>query len=126
MHRVLHRYFFGLKDATMVAHKELLTIARELVPPKRGWRWNQALMDTGALICMARGPRCEECPLRETCMARAEATSVGWPKPERKTPIHRYEESNRYYRGRVLAQLREISHEGKEGVALREVGRRVR
>ena len=47
MHRVLHRYCFGLKDATTAANKELLSIARELVPPKRGWRWNQALMETG-------------------------------------------------------------------------------
>ena len=83
-------------------------------------------METGALICTARSPRCEECPLREGCRARSEATSAGWPKPERKTPAYRYEDSNRYYRGRVLAELREISHQGKESIALRELGRRVK
>ena len=126
MRRVLHRYFFGLKATTTATDKELLRIAGELVPPKRGWRWNQALMEAGALVCTARRPRCTECPLRQGCRARAQATSTGWPKPERKTPARRYEDTNRYYRGRVLAELREISHEGKEGIALRELGRRVR
>jgi A/G-specific adenine glycosylase len=126
MRRVLHRYFFGLKAATTATDRELLPIATGLVPPGRGWRWNQALMETGALLCTARSPRCEECPLREGCRARAEATSVGWPKPERKTPACRYEDTNRYFRGRVLAALREISHEGNEGIELRELGRRVK
>jgi A/G-specific adenine glycosylase len=83
-------------------------------------------METGALLCTARSPRCEECPLRQGCRARSEATPTDWPKPERKTPACRYEDSNRYYRGRVLAELREVSHQGKEGIALRELGRRVR
>ena len=106
MRRILHRYFFGLKAATTATNKELSKIVGKLVPPQRGWRWNPALMETGALVCTARSPRCEECPLREGCRARIEAASAGWPKPERKTPAYRYEDSNRYYRGRVLAELR--------------------
>jgi len=126
MHRVFHRYFFGLRDATTSSDKDLMTIAAELVPPNRGWRWNQALMETGALVCTARSPGCEECPLRQGCHARAEATSAGWPKPERKAPGYRYETSNRYYRGRVLAELRRVSRSDDGGLTLRELGRRVR
>jgi A/G-specific adenine glycosylase len=126
MGRVLHRYFFGLKAATSATDRERLQIAKELVPPKRGWRWNQALMETGALVCTARVPRCDECPLREGCRARAEASESGWPRPEKKIPAYRYEDSNRYYRGRVLAELRKASHAGSEGIALRELGRRVK
>ena len=125
MSRVLRRYFFGLQPATPPTDRELLAKATELVPPRRGWRWNQALMETGALVCTARKPRCEECPLREGCRARAEASAAGWPKPERKVAEHKYEESNRYFRGRVLAELRRVSHAGSEGIALRELGRRV-
>ena len=29
--------------------------------------WNQALLDLGALICGARAPKCEECPVRTHC-----------------------------------------------------------
>jgi len=126
MRRVLQRYFFGLKAATSTTAKQLLQIAEELVPPDRGWRWNQALMETGALVCTARSPRCAECPLREGCRARVEAMSAGWPKPERRIPAYRYEDSNRYYRGRVLAELRRVSSSGSKGIALHELGRRVR
>jgi len=126
MRRVLHRYYVGLKAPTSATDKELLTIATDLVPPKRGWRWNQALMEIGALVCTARSPRCEECPLREGCRARSEAISTGWPKPQRKTAAYRYEDTNRYYRGRVLAELRSDSSSNGTGITLRELGRRVR
>jgi A/G-specific adenine glycosylase len=126
MRRVLHRLFFGLEAATSATGGDLLRMATELVPPGRGWRWNQALMETGALLCTARNPRCDECPLREGCRARAESASTGWPRLERKSPAYRYEDSNRYYRGRVLAELREISHAGGEGIELRVLGRRIK
>jgi A/G-specific adenine glycosylase len=126
MRRVLHRLFYGLQAATRATDKNLLEIARDLVPIGRGWRWNQALMETGALLCTARRPRCDECPLREFCRARAEVATSGWPQPERKTPPFRYEDSNRYYRGRVLAELREISCAGTVGIDLRDLGRRIR
>jgi A/G-specific adenine glycosylase len=126
MRRVLRRFFFGLKVTKPPTDRDLLGIATELVPQGRGWRWNQALMETGALLCTARSPRCDECPLREGCRARAEATSVDWPRPERKSSAYRYEDSNRYYRRRVLAELREVSHVGAEDIALHDLGRRVK
>jgi hypothetical protein len=49
-----------------------------------------------------------------------------WPKPERKTPVYRYEDSNRYYRGRVLAVLRRISRSNGGVITLRELGRQVK
>ena len=123
MRRVLQRLFFGVETPT---ERDLLKIAGELVPPGRGWRWNQALMETGALICTARRPACEDCPLRDGCRARSETLSSGWPQPVRRTPTFRYEDSNRYYRGRVLAALREDSRAGGDGLALHEVGRRLK
>ena len=126
MRRVLHRYFFGLIAPTSATEKEFMKLATELVPPKRGWRWNQALMETGALVCTARSPRCDECPLRDGCRARVEATSLGWPKRESKTRTYRYEDTNRYHRGRVLAELRRVSPAESEGITLRELGWRVK
>ncbi len=29
--------------------------------------WNQALLDLGALVCTARSPKCNECPVRAFC-----------------------------------------------------------
>ena len=34
--------------------------------------WNQALLDLGALVCTARAPKCDECPVRASC-----ATGMG-------------------------------------------------
>src|SRR5437016_2128892 len=33
----------------------------------RAWKFNQAIMELGALICVARKPRCPQCPVRPVC-----------------------------------------------------------
>src|SRR5438128_12643405 len=83
--RVLLRVFFG--DDRQRVSRERLTrqrpipprhiwdLARALVPKdgKRAWRFNQAVMELGALICVARKPKCPECPVtpvRRTGKAR--------------------------------------------------------
>ncbi|MGH3144868.1 MAG: A/G-specific adenine glycosylase [Rubrobacter sp.] len=126
MRRVLQRVFFGVDPAMPATEKDLLKVAVELVPSGRGWEWNQALMETGALLCTARKPLCGECPLREECSAHSGTLSTGWPQPERKEPVNKYEGSNRHYRGKVLAQLREDPRAGGEGITLRELGGRIR
>ncbi len=37
-------------------------------------RWNQALLDLGALRCTARAPRCGECPVAAHCLTGRETT----------------------------------------------------
>ncbi len=55
MHRVLHRVFFGPDvPAATAKPKEVMDLAAGLVPPGRGWAWNQAVMEFGALRCTAR------------------------------------------------------------------------
>lgn len=43
--------------------------AQALMPedPTRANAWNAAVMELGALVCTARSPACERCPLAETC-----------------------------------------------------------
>jgi hypothetical protein len=41
----LVRLFLGVKDPKPATDEDLLEIATELVPPGRGWQWNQALME---------------------------------------------------------------------------------
>ena len=45
-------------------------IAAALVPPKHPGRFNQALMDLGALVCTPERPLCVTCPLESHCEAR--------------------------------------------------------
>lgn len=44
--------------------------AETLLPQRGGRRHTSALMELGALVCVARDPRCEECPVQSHCQAR--------------------------------------------------------
>ena len=126
MHRVVHRLFFGPDVPESTAKDRAISeVARALVPPGGGWEWNQALMEFGALRCTARKPACEVCPLRDSCRAYPEVLEAltNAPRRAKKEPGFRYEGSNRYYRGRVLARLREMP-EG--GISMRELGTSLR
>lgn len=58
-------------------------------------------MELGATVCTARTPRCGECPVRAWC------ASPGRPpaRSPRRTQPERFEDSNRWVRGRVVAAL---------------------
>ena len=74
--RVLERVF-GAKDVWKLAEK--------LVPKKgeRAWRFNQALMELGALVCTARKPKCPECPVRSDCLAVRSMERIRSPRSAR-------------------------------------------
>ena len=44
-------------------------IAEQVVPKngKTAWKFNQAMIELGATICVARKPKCPECPVRSSC-----------------------------------------------------------
>lgn len=67
--RVIARYFLGVGSGESSA-PEIWKIAAAMVPKngKRAWAFNQAIMELGARICVARKPRCPECPVRRGCM----------------------------------------------------------
>ena len=67
--RVLRRVFFGSNRVPRTAHRRIWELARTLVPKngKQAWKFNQAVMELGALICVARKPKCPECPVRPAC-----------------------------------------------------------
>ena len=66
--RVLARVFVGHGDPR--AHgtrKHLWAISESLVPRRRVFDFNQALMDLGAMVCVARKPKCLVCPMTTIC-----------------------------------------------------------
>ncbi|HKG26749.1 MAG TPA: A/G-specific adenine glycosylase [Thermomicrobiales bacterium] len=130
MKRVLHRALMGPEHPDHpVKESELLALAERLLPPARAWQWNSALMDLGATVCTSRRPNCLTCPLLTSCRS-AEDFLAGRASPTavRKTPPYRFEESNRFYRGRVLATLRSLPTEDDtpNGIGLEELGRTIR
>jgi A/G-specific adenine glycosylase len=67
-------------------------------PPGRAAQFNQATMDLGATICTARAPRCAVCPLQTGCDGPRMVVA-----PRRAS--ERFQDSNRWVRGRVVAAL---------------------
>src|SRR5438270_3602887 len=67
--RVLRRVFFDRATRNVQRATKVWELARTLVPKngKRAWRFNQAIMELGALICVARKPKCPQCPVRPHC-----------------------------------------------------------
>lgn len=46
---------------------------REVIPAGAAGDFNQGLIELGALVCVPNGmPKCEECPVKEWCLAREE------------------------------------------------------
>jgi A/G-specific adenine glycosylase len=87
------------------------TACERLISRRAPGRWNQAMMDLGALVCTARSPRCGACPVARWCRSRPRlATRVAESSPayrsRRKQGV--FAGSTRYYRGRIVQALRDL------------------
>jgi A/G-specific adenine glycosylase len=82
-----------------------LDVVERLLPayPSKAARVSAGLMELGALICTARNPACERCPLTATCawVAAGRPASDG---PKRRA--QGYAGTDRQVRGLILAELR--------------------
>ena len=66
--RVLFRVFIGAGDPKSHGMKKhLWAVSETLVPQRRVFDFNQALMDFGAMVCTARKPKCLVCPMAKGC-----------------------------------------------------------
>jgi A/G-specific adenine glycosylase len=88
--RVLERH-----DGVRRTPRELAARAGELLPQRRPAAFNQAMMELGATVCAPRRPLCERCPVRPGC--------AGGETSVRPPPRERFEDSDRWLRGRVVA-----------------------
>ena len=77
--RLLRRHF-GVAVSARARTRLLWDLAAAVIPKGQGYVINQALMDLGALLCRSRAPRCNECPLRRSCVFRANVRQ-GLPQP---------------------------------------------
>jgi len=68
--RVLFRVFVGRGNPKSHAMKRhLWRVSEAMVPRARVFDFNQAIMDFGAMVCVARKPRCLVCPMAASCKA---------------------------------------------------------
>ena len=104
--RVLARSVDGRALAAPALTAAETRLAASLVPqdPERSAAWNVAVMELGALVCRARGPRCGECPLADLCAWVVAGRPPDDGPPRRGQAWHG---TDRQVRGRVLQALRE-------------------
>jgi A/G-specific adenine glycosylase len=94
--RVIERH-----DGARHTAKTLAARAGELLPPGRAAEFNQAMMELGATVCRPRAPRCGACPIRDGCAGGPTA------RPPRRPRAERFEDTDRWARGRIVAALLE-------------------
>jgi A/G-specific adenine glycosylase len=69
--RVLARLFdVRVPTDSAVGREKLWQSAAQLVPRYNSARFNSALIDLGALVCLSNKPKCNICPVRKFCRAK--------------------------------------------------------
>ncbi|ETY71933.1 adenine glycosylase [Bifidobacterium moukalabense DSM 27321] len=128
--RVLSRVFLGTESRGGAASPAERALANKVLPedPVAGCRgfdrpsvmWNQSVMELGAVICTAKSPLCEQCPVSAECAFLANGRpGLG----ERRTrPRQRFQGTDRQVRGLVLNALRGLP-EGRSAVGREDLER---
>jgi A/G-specific adenine glycosylase len=90
--RVVAR-FRGMADdiAREATRRQVAGYLRARIPPRRAGDFNEALMETGALVCRPRAPECGRCPLSGECVAFREDRTGELPVKTRGKPVPHYE-----------------------------------
>jgi A/G-specific adenine glycosylase len=96
--RVIERH-----DGTARRPAALARRAGEWLPAGRAATFNQAMMELGATVCTPRAPRCGECPIRRGCASHERGLPAA--PGRRARGAERFEDSDRWARGRIVAAL---------------------
>jgi len=104
--RVIGRAWSGAPLPGPSVRRDERDLAARIVPAQaaEAARWAVASMELGALVCTARAPQCEDCPLAATCVWFATGQPGLADAPRRTQAWHG---TDRQVRGRILALLRE-------------------
>lgn len=71
--------------------KQISALVKKLLPKQGSGRFNQALMDLGASLCISRKPVCHRCPIQDDCQAYAHQLQHRLPVTIKRKPIpHRH------------------------------------
>jgi len=104
--RVVARVVHGQAIAGPPATTRDLADTEALLPadPPAAAIASVGIMELGAIVCTARAPKCDECPIAAWCAWRL----AGYPPYEgpSRAPQARFDGSDRQVRGRIMAILR--------------------
>lgn len=81
--RILHRYFaIEQRD-----EKQLWKAAYELFDAKHPFEYNQAMMDIGSMVCLAKKPLCDVCPFEKECKGKSNPIKYPQAKIKKIKPV---------------------------------------
>lgn len=108
--RVLARTLEGKQYPAKALTRAERDLAAAAMPAERHTAnvWNVAVMELGALVCAARGPRCEECPVADLCAWNLAGRPAHDGPPRRGQAWHG---TDRQVRGVLLQRLRDAHSE---------------
>ena len=102
--RLYARCWSGVDAPSSSPNNSERELAKSLIPPDDDGTWAAATMELGALICKARNPLCEECPLSSQCLWR----SLDYPVREvQQRKSENWHGSDRQCRGVIMNALRD-------------------
>ncbi|MCH1866127.1 A/G-specific adenine glycosylase [Nocardioides sp. CFH 31398] len=103
--RVVGRVLTGRESPPPSLTRAERDLAGDLLPDDEATAatWSVAVMELGALVCTARAPRCEACPVADVCAWRA----AGHPASEGPRRRQAWDGTDRQCRGRLMAVLRD-------------------
>ncbi|MGH3750097.1 MAG: A/G-specific adenine glycosylase, partial [Micromonosporaceae bacterium] len=106
--RVVSRAVHGQPDSGVSTSRSDLATMEGLLPaePEQAARVSVAFMELGALVCTARNPRCDACPLSPQCTWHASGEAL--PDGPSRRP-QRYAGTDRQVRGLLMAVLRDAT-----------------
>ncbi len=107
--RVLARARTGVGLGAPSLTRAETTLADACVPDDvdASVQWNVAVMELGALLCTARSPQCDQCPINDRC-AWLLAGSPAYSGPAHKRQA--WHGTDRQCRGKILQALRDHDH----------------
>ncbi len=118
--RILTRVFKKRRDSSaLIDEKRAWEIACVLLPRRKYYEWNQALMDLGATVCRSRTPQCGRCPLVHECQSAYAIVSRTDRQHRQINEPMIGDVPRRLVRGRIVQYLR--ASDGTAGVTLRGV-----
>ncbi len=86
--RVLSRIFGDDHDiASGPGKRHFFELAQKLIPQNHPGEFNQAMMEFGALHCVPKNPKCDNCPFQPNCIAYARGWQDRLPVKSRRTEI---------------------------------------
>lgn len=93
VYRVLSRIFaIETPIDSSVGKKQFATLAQDLIYVSNPGKYNQAIMELGALQCAPTQPLCDSCPLQYLCEAKKLNMQTDFPVKSKKVKVR-----NRYF-----------------------------